>query len=158
MDAMDAKMIMWTSVLVGLTIAYGVACLGAYEARKGNVQPHSRWMLTMSTMIGIWLVAYLMKLQLFGNEQFRGPGEHYKQWYLPILSVHIALALVTIGLGIANLYSGLSSLRFGIGAGAMRAGVGRHRTLGRLLMWSLSGTMLTAYAVFFMLFVWYPPQ
>jgi putative membrane protein len=158
MDAMDAKMIMWASVLLGLTVAYGVACLGAHEARKGNVQPHSRWMLTMSTMIGVWLVAYLLKQLLFGTEQFRGPGEQYRQWYLPILSVHIALAFVTIGLGVANLYTGLSSLRFGIGAGAMRAGVGRHRLLGRLLMWSLSGTMLTAYAVFFMLFVLYPPQ
>ncbi|WP_455388963.1 DUF420 domain-containing protein [Petrachloros mirabilis] len=153
---MDPKMIMWTSVLLGLTAAYGVAWVGARAARRGNVQPHSRWMLTMSTMIGMWLVAYLVKQLLFGTERFRGTTEEYWHWYVPILSVHITLAFVTIGLGVANLCSGLTSLRFGIGAGAMRAGVGRHRRLGRLLMWSLSGTMVTAYAVFVMLFVLFP--
>jgi len=153
---MDSRTMMWTMVLVGLTVAYGVALAGARAARRGDVQPHSRWMLTMSTMVGVWLAAYLMKRLLFGSERFGGTDEQFWQWYMPLLSVHIALALSTIVLGAANLYTGLSSLRFGIGAGAMRAGVGRHRRLGRLLIWSLSGTMVTAYGVYFMLFVLFP--
>ena len=30
-----------------------------------------------------------------------------------------------------------------------------HRRLGQLLVWTFSGTMATAYLVYFMLFVWY---
>ena len=55
-----------------------------------------------------------------------------------------------------NLYSGLTRLRNGTGVGAMVAGVSRHRLLGTILIWTFSGTMVTAYLVYLMLFVWFP--
>jgi uncharacterized membrane protein len=37
----------------------------------------------------------------------------------------------------------------------MSAGVSLHRRLGKLLVWTFSGTMVTAYLVYLMLFVWH---
>jgi hypothetical protein len=45
-------------------------------------------------------------------------------------------------------------LRYG-SVGAMAAGIALHRRLGKLLIWTFSGTMLSAYLLYLMLFVWY---
>ena len=67
----------------------------------------------------------------------------------------ILLAMTTIGLGSFNLYTGLTRLRMGTGMGAMVSGVSRHRFLGTILVWTFSGTMVTAYGVYLSLFVWF---
>jgi hypothetical protein len=51
---------------------------------------------------------------------------------------------------------GIRRLRYGIGAGAMVAGVSRHRLLGHIMQWTFGGTILTAYFVYWMLFYWFP--
>ena len=38
---------------------------------------------------------------------------------------------------------------------AMAAGMTTHRRLGHLLLWTFSGTIVTAYLVYMMIFVWY---
>jgi hypothetical protein len=63
-------------------------------------------------------------------------------------------AITTIGLGAYNLYMGLHRLRYG-SVGAMVAGLVAHRRMGHLLIWSFGGTMVTAYVVYLMLFVWF---
>jgi uncharacterized membrane protein YozB (DUF420 family) len=113
-------------------------------------------MITACVIVGIWLVAYVSKQVLFGRERFGGPTADYWRFYAPLFSVHMLLAVTTIGLGAYNLYIGLTKLRQGTGVGAMVAGVSRHRRMGRILVWSFSGTMATAYMVYLMLFVWYP--
>jgi hypothetical protein len=47
---------------------------------------------------------------------------------------------------------GLHRLRYG-SVGAMVAGMATHRRIGKLLVWTFSGTMATAYLVYLMLFV-----
>ena len=74
--------------------------------------------------------------------------------YVPIFVTHMLLAVTTIGLGTYNLYIGLHRLRYG-SVGAMVAGMTTHRRMGNALVWTFSGTMLTAYLVYLMLFVWY---
>ena len=37
----------------------------------------------------------------------------------------------------------------------MVAGMTTHRRMGNALVWTFSGTMLTAYLVYMLLFVWY---
>jgi hypothetical protein len=55
-----------------------------------------------------------------------------------------------------NLSIGLTRLRQGIEVGAMAAGVSRHRLLGNLLIGTFTGTLLTAYIMYLMLFQWFP--
>lgn len=152
---MDLKSLLWYAVLGSLTGAYLVALTGVQAARHHDVSHHSRRMIIACTVVGIWLVAYVAKQVLFGRERFGGTPREYWTFYLPVFATHTLLAVTTIGLGAYNLYMGLHRLRYG-SVGAMAVGVSRHRRLGKLLVWTFSGTMVTAYLVYLMLFVWYP--
>lgn len=152
---MDFKTILWYGVLASVTAGYLVAMAGVKAARQHDVPHHSRRMIIACTIIGIWLVAYVAKQVLFGRERFGGSNQQYWTYYVPLFSTHMALAMTTIALGAYNLYMGLHRLRYG-SVGAMVAGMTRHRRLGKLLVWTFSGTMVTAYLVYLMLFQWFP--
>lgn len=152
---MDMKSWLWYGVLTSITAAYLVAMAGVRSAKQHEVSHHSRRMIVACTIVGIWLVAYVLKQVLFGRERFGGPETHYWSLYVPLFSLHMALAVTTISLGGYNLYMGLSRIRCG-SVGAMSSKLSQHRRLGQLLVWTFSGTMVTAYLVYLMLFVWYP--
>lgn len=151
---MELKSILWYAVLCSITGAYFVALAGVRAAKAHDVPHHSRRMIIACTVVGIWLVAYVMKQVLFGREQFGGTTEQYWTLYMPVFATHMLLAVTTIGLGSYNLYMGLHRLRYG-SVGAMAAGMTTHRRLGHLLIWTFSGTIATAYLVYMMIFVWY---
>jgi uncharacterized membrane protein YozB (DUF420 family) len=152
---MDGKAIFWYGVLLSITGAYLVALAGVRSAKQHDVAYHSRLMIRACTIVGIWLVAYVTKQLLFGRERFGGTEAQYWTLYVPVFSAHMLLAVATIGIGAYNLYQGLTRLRYG-SVGAMAAGTSLHRRLGKLLVWSFTGTMATAYLVYLMLFVWFP--
>ena len=152
---MELKTLLWYGVLISITTAYLIALAGVRSARRHDVAHHSRRMVIACSVVGIWLVAYVSKQVLFGREHFGGTSAQYWQIYMPIFTVHMILAVTTIGLGAYNLYTGLTRLRHG-SVGAMAEGMSRHRVLGQILVWSFSGTMLTAYLVYLMLFAWFP--
>ena len=147
--------LIWYGVLVSMTIAYGIALVGVRAAKQHDVFHHSQWMVLSCSLVGLWLVGYVTKQVLFGRDQFGGTTDQYWTYYVPVLVLHTMLAITTVGLGIINLYSGLTKLRYGTGVGAMVAGVTRHRVLGRVLIGTFSGTILTAYVVYLMLFQWF---
>ncbi len=152
---MDLKTVLWYAVLTSLTAAYLVALTGVRAAKAHDLAYHSRRMIVASTIVGVWLVAYVLKQVLFGRERFGGGDREYWALYVPMFTAHMVLAVTTIGVGSYNLYLGLRRLRYG-SVGAMAAGLSVHRRLGTLLVWTFSGTMLTAYLVYLLLFVWYP--
>ncbi|MBV6470462.1 DUF420 domain-containing protein [Nitrospirales bacterium NOB] len=151
---MDLKTILWYLVLSSLTIAYLIVLSGVRAAKSHDVSHHSHRMIAGCTIVGIWLVAYLLKQVIFGREAFRGTDMEYWAFYLPVFVTHMLLAVTTIGLGAYNLHMGLHRLRYG-SVGAMAAGMTTHRRMGKVLVWTFSGTMITAYLVYLMLFVWY---
>ena len=153
---MESENIIWYVVLASMTIAYGMSLLGVRAARQHDVSHHSKWMIVACSLVGLWLVGYVSKQLIFGRDQFGGTSDEYWQYYVPLLTIHTTLAMTTIGLGLTNLYSGMVRLRYGTGVGAMVEGVNRHRVLGRWLVGTFSGTILTAYMVYFMLFQWFP--
>lgn len=151
---MDLKTILWYLVLSSLTVAYLIVLAGVRAAKSHDVSHHSHRMIVGCTIVGMWLVAYVLKQLLFGRESFRGPEIHYWSLYVPIFVTHMLLAVTTIALGTYNLYMGLHRLQYG-SVGAMVAGMTTHRRMGNALVWTFSGTMVTAYLVYLMLFVWY---
>ncbi len=64
--------------------------------------------------------------------------------------------MATIGMGATNMFIGLHQLRNGTGVGVMVGEISRHRRLGHMMQWTFGGTILTAYAVYAMLFQWFP--
>ena len=149
---MEAHDLIWYGVLASMTIAYAMALLGVRAAKQHDVFHHSKWMIAACSLVGLWLMGYVTKQLIFGRDQFGGTPDEYWSLYVPLLGIHTTLAITTIGLGLTNLYTGLSRFRYGTGVGAMVAGVNRHRVLGRWLVGTFSGTILTAYVVYLMLF------
>ncbi len=155
---MDIADLLWGLVLIGMTTAFGLTLIGIQAAKRHDVTSHSRWMTISCLLVSIWLVAYVAKQILYGRDHFGGNSEQYWTFYIPLLLVHTSLAMATIGLGGTNMVIGLRRLRYGIGAGAMVAGISRHRMLGHIFQWTFGGTILTAYLVYLMLFYWYPAR
>ena len=153
---MSIDNLLWGIVLVGMTVAYGIALFGVREAKQHNATSHRQWMMVSCALVVVWLVAYVTKQFLFGRDDFSGTTNQYWTMYVPLLVVHTSLAMMTIGLGATNMIVGLRRLRYGIGAGAMVAGVSRHRQLGHIMQWTFGGTLVTAYGVYLMLFHWFP--
>jgi uncharacterized membrane protein YozB (DUF420 family) len=151
---MDVKTILWYLVLTSVTVAYLVVLAGVQSARSHDVSHHSRRMIVGCTIVGIWLVAYVLKQILFGRESFQGTERQYWSMYVPLFATHMLFAITTIALGAYNLYMGLHRLRYG-SVGAMAAGMTTHRRIGHVLIGTFTGTMVTAYGVYLMLFVWF---
>ena len=136
---MDMKSVLWYAVLTCITAAYLTAMAGVRSAKAHDVSHHSRRMIVACTIVGLWLVAYVLKQAIFGRERFGGTPEEYWRLYVPLFSLHMVLAVTTIALGSYNLYMGLRKLRYGsVGAMAVRIfgapeaadfGLGLGRTL-----------------------------
>ena len=69
---MDIKTILWYLMLSSVTVAYLVVLAGVRAARSHDVSHHSHRMIVGCTIVGMWLVAYILKQLIFGRESFQG--------------------------------------------------------------------------------------
>ena len=78
----------------------GIAAIlaGWWWIRQGNVADHRRAMLTALAIFATFLGLYLYRVALRGPTPFIGPDVLYTYLYLPILIVHMTLAIVCIPL------------------------------------------------------------
>lgn len=77
--------------------AMGTIGLGWYWIRVGDVHRHRLAMLTSVALFAAFLVLYLYRLVAIGGATaFSGPETVYRFVYLPVLAVHIGLAVVCI--------------------------------------------------------------
>ncbi|MDJ1431649.1 DUF420 domain-containing protein [Halostagnicola sp. A-GB9-2] len=84
------------NVLISLT-AIGTITLGWRSIRRGEISKHRAAMLTSFGLFASFLVLYLYRLVATGGPQaFPGPETVYQFIYLPILAVHILLAVACI--------------------------------------------------------------
>lgn len=152
---MDLKWMLWYGVLGAVTTAYLIALSGISAARSHDVPRHAHRMMAASVIVGLWLIVYVTKQLIFGKEQFGGSTTQYWGLYVPVFATHMAFAVSTMAIGAYNLSIGIRRIQHG-SVGAMSAHLSRHRRLGRWLLWTFSGTMATAYALYLLLFVFYP--
>jgi len=148
----------WALVLVGMTLAYSLSLFGSRAAKRHDVAAHGKWMMVIWGLVGLWLVAYVTKQMLVGRDQVGGTVQQYWSIYFPFLILHASLAMITIGLRVATMLIGLRRLGNGTGVEAMVTGVSRHRPLGHMMQWTFGGTLMTAYAVYAMLFHLFPSE
>jgi putative membrane protein len=86
-----ANAVLSTAALV--TVAVGVRAV-----RAGRVRRHRALMLTTFVLFLAFLTLYLYKVVLVGPASFPGPPALYRWLYLPVLAVHVLLAVVCIPL------------------------------------------------------------
>jgi putative membrane protein len=80
------------------TVAIGTIGVGVWFARRRAYRKHRAMMLTSLGLFALFLVLYLYKVVLEGAATFPGPESVYTFVYLPLLAVHILLAIVCIPL------------------------------------------------------------
>lgn len=83
--------------------AVSVAAIGTITAgwraiRRGDVARHRALMLASLAFFAVFLVLYLYRVSLEGPTSFPGPEAVGQFVYLPILAVHVLLAIVCIPL------------------------------------------------------------
>jgi hypothetical protein len=65
---MDPRLAYWTFALLDLAAVVGFAAAGVAALRRGDVPRHQRRMLTAASLVGLFLLSYLVKLGLIGRE------------------------------------------------------------------------------------------
>ena len=115
------------------TAALGTVLGGWVAVRRGDVPTHRRLMLVSLGLFAAFLSLYLYRVALRGPSEFAGPGVVYRYVYLPVLGVHVLLAIVCIPL---LYYVALLALTRPIPAVRRSA----HRRVGRVAaaLWSTS--------------------
>ena len=86
------------NVLISAT-AIGTITLGWRAIRRGDVDRHRVAMLASFALFAAFLTLYLYRLVATGGPQpFPGPDAVYQFVYLPVLAIHIFLAVVCVPL------------------------------------------------------------
>jgi len=75
-----------------------VIALGWRAARRGRIDRHRRLMVTAAGLFAAFLVLYLYRVALLGPHEFPGPDAVYRFLYLPLLAIHVLLAVVCVPL------------------------------------------------------------
>jgi len=106
--------------------------LGYLSIRRGRVRLHAYFMGGSFILITAFLVLYVLKVAVLGPEVYRGPEHIRSLVYIPALTIHLSLSIISVPLVVYNALTGLM-LR-------SRAGLTRHRRIGRLAYpaWTLS--------------------
>ena len=79
-------------------VAIGTITTAWRAIRHGNVERHRALMLVSLVLFVAFLALYLYKVALEGPAPFPGPETIYQFVYLPILGIHITLAIVCVPL------------------------------------------------------------
>ncbi len=79
-------------------LAIVVIATGVRAIRRGNVRRHRRSMLAGLGLFATFLVLYLYRITLVGQTPFAGPAWLDRFVYLPLLGVHVVLAILCVPL------------------------------------------------------------
>lgn len=79
-------------------IAIGTILGGWRAIQRGNVARHRRAMLFSLVLFALFLVLYLYRVAVKGPTSFEGPAVVTQFVYVPLLAIHILLAIVCIPL------------------------------------------------------------
>lgn len=79
-------------------VSIGTIALGWRAIRRGAIRRHRLLMVTSTVLFASFLVLYLYRVALEGPHSFAGPNVLYRWLYVPILAIHILLAIVCIPL------------------------------------------------------------
>lgn len=122
--------------------------MGYRFIRNGEVRRHRRAMVTAFGLFAAFLVLYLYKVAVAGTTAFPGPDAIYSTVYLPVLAIHILLAIICVPL----LFYVLSLARL---HPITDVPATDHPRVGRvaLLLWAISFILgLVVYALLYVIY------
>ena len=130
------------------TVAIVTIVAGVLSARRGDYRRHRALMLVSVALFAVFLALYLYKVSIQGPAPFPGPGAVYRFVYLPLLAIHVLLAIVCVPLLYYVLLLGLTRPIAEIPGT-------RHRRVGRVAaaLWLVSFVLGNAvYALLYLIY------
>jgi putative membrane protein len=79
-------------------VAIGTIVAGWRWIRHGAIRNHRRAMVASLVLFAVFLALYLYRVSIEGPKTFRGPEALRSYVYLPLLAVHVTLAIVCVPL------------------------------------------------------------
>ncbi len=127
---MDPKLLFWTVALVDTWLVVVVALTGVARAFGGDEESHRRHMLLAASLVGLFVLAYAIKLLVLGRED---PGL-WPPWTISLLRIHEVFVFVMLVAGgragfLAWTFRKLEALP-DFDAGRVRELRGSHRQAG----------------------------
>ena len=132
------------TIAVVNAVALTALILGFRAIKRGDVNNHKRYMIVAVIFIMAFLSMYVTRISLGGVKAFQGPEVIYLYIYLPLLTIHVVLSIISVPLVVYNTFSGLT-------LPIEEIALTRHPKMGRLavIMWSVS--LALGIVVYFML-------
>lgn len=131
-------------VIAAVNTAALICLLAGWQAiRSRRIFVHRRYMLAAAILISTFLILYVTRVALGGTKAFPGPPGVRAYVYLPVLTVHIVLSILSVPLIAHNLLIGLTRTTRDIRQTA-------HPAVGRIavILWSTSLALgLVVYAL-----------
>lgn len=148
----------WDVTLSTETIVVVAFVMGWRFARRHQGHKHQKAMLVATVLVIAWLAMYVAQQMIAGLSGFDGPEMVKYVVYLPTIIFHSLVSTLAVLLSGYQIYSGFRWSRVQ-GGDKVLAGRGatRHRRLGKVTLLSYLMSIVTAYMIYFMLFVLYAP-
>ncbi|MEE3329701.1 MAG: DUF420 domain-containing protein [Myxococcota bacterium] len=96
---MDAKLGFWCLALLNMSVLVTFIARGVMQIRRGEVAAHKRSMITATSLVGLFLVSYLLKASLLGKEDLSVWSE-FHVWNLRIHESFVLMMLLAGGFAI----------------------------------------------------------
>jgi len=135
------------NVVISLA-AIGTIVAGWRAIRRNEVTTHRNYMIASTALFAAFLVFYLYRLTVEGTTDFAGPGVIEQFVYLPILAVHILLAIICVPLVIYTLLLAVTRP-------IEEIYTSRHRSVGQIaaVLWLISFSLgIVVYAMLYVVY------
>ncbi|MFQ5507897.1 MAG: DUF420 domain-containing protein [Leptospirillia bacterium] len=148
----------WDVTLTTETIVVVAFVMGWLYGRRHQGVKHQKTMLIATVMVTAWLAMYVAQQIIAGLSGFDGPEGVKLFVYVPTIIFHSLVSTLAILLSGFQIYGGFKWSRFEGGDKVLHGkGANRHRKLGKVTLLSYLMSVITAYMIYFMLFVIYAP-
>lgn len=148
----------WDVTLTSETIVVIAFVLGWRYARQHKGMQHQKAMLVATVLVTAWLAIYFAQQAIAGLSGFDGPEGVRLFFYLPVLIFHSLVSTLAILLSVVQLWSGFHYARMAAGDKVLTGrGNSLHRRMGMVTLLCYLMSVVTAYIIYFMLFVFYAP-
>jgi len=117
---------------------------GYKSIKQGNINRHKKFMVIAVVLILAFLIMYVTRISLGGVKEFRGPEEIKLFIYLPLLTIHVTLSIVSVPTVMYNILSGFI-------LPIQEIPRSKHPKVGKLSVWMWGVSLFLGVVVYFML-------
>lgn len=148
----------WDVTLTTETIVVAAFVLGWRYGKNHQGLKHQKAMLVSTVLVTAWLAMYFAQQAIAGLAGFDGPETVKYGIYLPTIIFHSLVSTLAIILSAFQIWSGFRWSRMEGGDKVLVGkGANRHRKMGKVTLLCYLMSVITAYMIYFLLFVIYAP-